>query len=473
MQKPPCPYRSLVRGLLVVWALALAAMLLAGCGLAAPPALIVRDEREQLDQQRVADAAAPLLARGASVAVFVVERGDDRGDDLSRRLAAEGLFARGDSLPPLLAIYISYEPRYSELRAGADWGDRLPAPTLRTIREGQLNTALRADDPDDSVVATLAALEAEIAAGQRLERTLGLTVLAVVGGLIGVLLLARPFENLWWRLQAGWPTSAPGRLWAKTPLGRRQASRRFRRDLAAARQRLDQEARRVLEEYARVAIADEALEARRAALVALQADLARRAELAQHPSDDPDLLTAIRAAQRDYTQLTRDAGRLASSVGLNRSDLAAAAKRVGELARRVIGSFEPKNGATIGDPAAQRQLSELRAALAVLDGRRAALEQAPAATELQAQMHELRGEYHQLEQALLVLWKAAFPRAHAGYLNQQRREAAKQRHSGSSSSDGASAGYAAASAGSSSSSDYQPDYSSSSSSSSSSDGGPW
>jgi len=101
-----CSNRFLARGSAMFWALVLFTLLLAGCSQAAPPALTVHDETERLDQQRIADAAAPLLARGASVAVIVVDQGDDRGDDLLRRLSADGLTTGGDISAPLLAVCV-------------------------------------------------------------------------------------------------------------------------------------------------------------------------------------------------------------------------------------------------------------------------------------------------------------------------------------------------------------------------------
>ncbi|WP_129673249.1 hypothetical protein [Candidatus Chloroploca sp. Khr17] len=466
--------QSLPGGLALLWALVLAALLLAACGQPVAPALIVRDERQLLDPQRVADAAAPLLARGASVAVFVPEQGDDRGEDLSRRLAAEGLIVDGDIPPPLLVVYISYSPRYSELRAGSKWNGLLPSVTLRTIREGRLNPALRVEDPDDGVAATLAALEAEIARTLPRQRLIGWAVLAIGFAVPVVLLLAGPVERLWRRMQRAWPTSPPGRLWATTPIGRRQMRWRYRQELTMVREVLATSAERALERYAHVAIADEALERRRAALEAQRADLTSRASAAHAPSDDPALLTALRALPQSYELLVRDAQRLAADRASAHRRSAAVAAQAAELVRRVGKSFAPKPGAMVGDPVAYRQFTDLSATLDALDQRRAALGQALTDTALGTQLNILIDGYASLETALLALWASAFPKAHAGYLRQKQRAAASQaRQNSGYTSDASSAGYLASSAGSSSSSDYQTDYGSSTSSSSSSDGGSW
>ena len=268
MLRQACSHRSLVRSLAVLWALALAAVFLASCSDPGAPELLIRDERGQLDTLRVDAAAAPLLARGADVAVIIVERGDDRGEDLSRRLAVEGMRAGGDIVPPLLAIYISYSPRYTELRAGSQWSALLPAATLRAIREGQLNPALRSGDPDDGVAATLGALEDAIIVELPRQRIFGWSVLIICFAVAGALLLARPVARQWWRLREALPTSPLGRFWATTPFGRRQVRRRFRQELAAALEHLATGTERALERYAHAAIVDETLEARRAALEA-------------------------------------------------------------------------------------------------------------------------------------------------------------------------------------------------------------
>lgn len=467
-------HHSLPGGAALLWALLLAALLLAACGQPAAPALLIRDERELLDQQRVADAAAPLLAHGASVAVFVTEQGDNNGADLSRRLATENLIADGDIVPPLLVVYISYSPRYTELRAGSEWSGLLPPATLRTIREGQLNPALRAENPDDGVVATLSALESEIASTLPRQRLIGWVVLTISFGVPVVLLLSWPARYLWRRLRRAWPASLPGRIWAMTPIGRRQVRRRYHQELAAALEALARSAEHALERYDRTAIAEEALETRRAALEAQRADLANRVGAAHDPSGDPDLLTALRSLPRSYEPLVLDAERLAASVASARRGVGFAATPAAELLRRVGKSFEPKSGATEGDPALYRRFADLRTALGTLDGRRAALGQALANAALGAQLNALAGEYAHLEAALLELWASAFPKAHASYLKQKRRAAAGQlQQSGWQASDSSSASHPSASAGSSSSSDYQSDYGSSSSSSSSSDGGSW
>lgn len=144
----------------------IALLLLTGCASQAssPGRLIIDDETERLSQARVAEAAAPLLQRGATVAIFVVERGDNNGDDLTNRLAGVGLqgFLYSRIFPNAIAIYVSYEPRYSELRAGSNWSDDLPNDALSSIRADVLNPALRSGDLTDGMVETLKRFESAL-----------------------------------------------------------------------------------------------------------------------------------------------------------------------------------------------------------------------------------------------------------------------------------------------------------------------
>ncbi|MDW8148351.1 MAG: hypothetical protein RMJ48_18890 [Roseiflexaceae bacterium] len=105
----------------------IATLLLTGCAAQAssPGSLIIIDETERLNQARVAQAAAPLLQRGATVAIFIVKRGDNNGQDMTIHLANAGLRGYDRIVPNALAIYVSYEPRYSELRAGSNWSNAL------------------------------------------------------------------------------------------------------------------------------------------------------------------------------------------------------------------------------------------------------------------------------------------------------------------------------------------------------------
>jgi len=91
------------------------AVLAASCG-RAPAALVFVDPAAALDRAQVEAAARPLIELGMTPAVFSVANGDTSGDDFTRRLDAAGLLRSGQIAPSAIALYISFEPRYSELR---------------------------------------------------------------------------------------------------------------------------------------------------------------------------------------------------------------------------------------------------------------------------------------------------------------------------------------------------------------------
>ncbi len=144
----------------------IALLLLTGCTTraASPGRLFVTDETERLRQSEVAKAAAPLVQRGVKVVVLIVQRGDNNGNDLTYRLTAinQGYSSRDRIPPDAIAIYVSYEPRYAELRAGKNWSDALTDDVLTDIRTRALNPALRSDDVTDGVAEALRRFESAL-----------------------------------------------------------------------------------------------------------------------------------------------------------------------------------------------------------------------------------------------------------------------------------------------------------------------
>src|SRR5688500_18782072 len=154
------------RRLGIAFALLLLVVLLGACG-TDQGRLVVVDATGAFDRSRIAVAAQPLLARGVALAVIAVDRGDDRGDDFTRQLDALGLRAGDAIAPEAIALYVSFDPHYSELRAGSRWSPSLPNDLLRTIRLDALNPALRTGDATGGIAAALAALEQQLAAPAR------------------------------------------------------------------------------------------------------------------------------------------------------------------------------------------------------------------------------------------------------------------------------------------------------------------
>lgn len=125
--------------------------------------VLIRDPGGRLDQSAVEQAARPLVNRGAAVAVYVVDRGDE--DDLVERLIDDGL-ARDSSalLSNVIAIYVAVDDRYSNITYGDQWSDALGVNNnYDVIREGDLNPGLSDGDFTRGVTTALDAIEEAIA----------------------------------------------------------------------------------------------------------------------------------------------------------------------------------------------------------------------------------------------------------------------------------------------------------------------
>src|SRR5262245_33753848 len=125
---------------------------------------ICRDETDHLNCARIEAAARPLLDRGAAVAIYMVNRGDSSGADFLARLHNDRL-ANDDLVDPdLVAIYVSLDPHYAELRGGDHWNAALlPNDNITTIRKTKLVPSLAAGAFTAGYIDTLQAIEGAIA----------------------------------------------------------------------------------------------------------------------------------------------------------------------------------------------------------------------------------------------------------------------------------------------------------------------
>lgn len=152
--------------------------------------LIIVDEGSRLDRAAIEAAAAPLLARGARVALFAVDRG--RAPAFDALLADNALARDGLVRDDLIAIFVSFDDRYSEIRYGADWQPALDG-SAEAIQRDSLNARLADGDVDGAFAGSLVALDAAIGAGGAgggVPWILGVPVLAG-GGAAGWWLLRR------------------------------------------------------------------------------------------------------------------------------------------------------------------------------------------------------------------------------------------------------------------------------------------
>ena len=168
----------------------LCALLYATSALAQVSGLFLVDEGRRLDRGAIERAAQPLLNRGARVAVFAVDNG--RAGRFDELLAEYGL-ARGDQvIDDMIAIFVSFNDRYSEIRYGDRWVPALDS-TSTAIQSRQLNENLAANRPTQAFSETLGALDRAIAGGGNTGGSAAAPVAATspasVGGCIGLLVL--------------------------------------------------------------------------------------------------------------------------------------------------------------------------------------------------------------------------------------------------------------------------------------------
>jgi len=306
-----------------------AVLFLGGCGASSPGRLVVSDQTGALDQARIAGAAAPLLQRGAVVAVFLAERGDDRGDDFTRRLAGESLQRNGQIISDGLALYVSFDPRYSELRAGNRWSGTLPDAKLRTIRTETLNPALQAGMPSDGIAATLERMEAELSVPgwQRLPSSWGWWLLA---GMLALVAFALRDHPALFRLHMAAGATPPGKfaswLWVQTPIARQRMRRRLAADMRQLRydtDAADRELGYALELLRRTSGSAPLLPLAETT----HATLASRRTMLENAAPEPDAVRNLRALLGEYRTLIapiRAYARLYRAASPARVDIAGA-----------------------------------------------------------------------------------------------------------------------------------------------------
>ncbi|MBX3169059.1 MAG: hypothetical protein KF760_16750 [Candidatus Eremiobacteraeota bacterium] len=187
-----------------------------------PYGLAVVDEAGRLERVALEKAARPLLLRGAAMAIVLVRRGGQ--PDAVKQLSQLGLLHDRQISPSGLYLYVSLQPHYSELRAGARFSADLPARQLEKIRNQTLNPQLRAELYQQGFVDSLGELERSLSHSLSLKDWLKGATLTFIA--CGTLYLVGFWDWLW--------ATLPGRglfwLWCLTPIAR--ARRRRERERA-------------------------------------------------------------------------------------------------------------------------------------------------------------------------------------------------------------------------------------------------
>jgi hypothetical protein len=173
------------------WIAPLVVVLLLAAPVLAQGQLIFRDDAGVLDRSRIERAAQPLLDRGALVAVYTTPNGNET--DFQQRLEQDGLARGGGVNPNMIAIYVSFNPRYSAIRFGDRWNQALGTNNnYESIRTAELNPGLAAGDATSGFVNALAAIDRAIESPPRPGggTTVNVNLIPLVlGGLFVVLLL--------------------------------------------------------------------------------------------------------------------------------------------------------------------------------------------------------------------------------------------------------------------------------------------
>ncbi|HEU5090121.1 MAG TPA: hypothetical protein VFT99_21850 [Roseiflexaceae bacterium] len=155
------PKEERVRKLIRIWGVLLLLALSAAPVLAQSGRLYYHDDEGRLDRSQVEAAARPLLDRGAYVAVYAVDTG--KGTEFLNRLQDDGL-RNGDRVNPnLVAIFVSFTDRYSEIRYGDNWVGALNSRAGQ-IQQNTLNSNLAAGNSTKAFADTLTQLNSAIGA---------------------------------------------------------------------------------------------------------------------------------------------------------------------------------------------------------------------------------------------------------------------------------------------------------------------
>jgi hypothetical protein len=332
-----CAPRNTPKAMVAALALALI-LLLAACG-ASPGRLLIEDEGGTLDRARVEIAAAPLLERGATVAVFIAGRSAAPEADLVRRLDAAAMLSGGEIIPSGIAVYASIEPRYSELRAGSRWSRRLPDAALGEVRLARLNPALQANELTNGVASTLAAIDARASTPALAER-IGRALLVVFLAAGTVAVIGRSPLGPW--LGKRWRGSAPEQLlqslWGRTPWGRARLLRILKIVLLRVEDRAE-----FARSWCQKASSTNRRDVGGPLMARLRALDHERARLQKAPADHTQL-AGLEQLANDYTSLGWDAERVCPKPPARQARAGAAAG-----AAAVAGAAASQSDSSPGD----------------------------------------------------------------------------------------------------------------------------
>lgn len=385
------------------------AFTLARPALAQTNGVTIVDETGELDQEMVTEAAQALVARGARVGVFLIDSGGE--DDALRRFQRADLAVSNAIEPDAILIYVSFDPRYSEISYGDRWNEALLTNNnAETIRLNQLNPGLASGNLTRGVVNALTAIDRSIATppvpsgGTTIVNegnTVNVDFVPLVLGVLGVVLLLVVGPIAWRGYQKR-------RGIAQALQAARTAAEEGRRAASAAITDMSQALRAAQEkaQFDRVSYAD--AEVRR--LAELQGDVEQRFVGAQEQLAAAGEKLALRKepTQAEYEAVTQSYGQIVRDISGARDILAKAEARRAELdklaqmapgevdnAKKALADVAERLnalGTDITQPEAVRRPAEVlvERAIALLEERRAA-DAITAAGAASAAIKELAG----------------------------------------------------------------------------------
>lgn len=124
--------------------------------------IVIKDETGKLTKATIENAAKPLLARDAEIAIYMIN-GTGSSADFENRLKADGFInSSGSSVrAKLIGIYVGNQ--YSSIRYGDAWNAVLDTEqNYETIRKNNLNAELAKGNFSQAFAAALTAIEASV-----------------------------------------------------------------------------------------------------------------------------------------------------------------------------------------------------------------------------------------------------------------------------------------------------------------------
>ena len=122
--------------------------------------LVMTDETNQLDVAKIEQSARPLIDRGATVAVYVVNAG--LAPQMNALLEKDELLTNGALRENVIVLFLSVQDTFSFVRFGSEWASLLGSQSA-TLRTQNMQPNLERGELTEAVVSSLELLEGVLA----------------------------------------------------------------------------------------------------------------------------------------------------------------------------------------------------------------------------------------------------------------------------------------------------------------------